>query len=253
MRIALIRLLSLFMLCAACYGEANELGSIVSGKFPHTQRLEILCWVVPHQDEGYLSQIEVFQTDGAGHASIVWQSTIDSAYSPQIRFVEEIAVDGVPIALVERQTGAASSQLDVIGKVAEHVERLLHIDGFKFDVEQLDGSQLPFLVAHRDANILDVPVIYRWTENRFVEDSASHPAYYRELLAQDKARLSPNSSGAILVNLSRIAILSGDRNEARKILDEALAKERNKGSAANQETLRRIREAQQALADDSRR
>ena len=162
-------------------------------------------------------------------------------------------MQGLPLALVERQTGAASSQLDIIGKAAGRVIRLLELDGFKFDVEQLDGDKLPSVVAHTDASILDVPEIYRWNGTRFVEDSASHPNYYRRLLAEDRDTLPENSSGVVLVNLARIAALSGDRNAAKTILTDALSRERSKGGAANEETLRLINKALHGLEQDSRR
>lgn len=144
----------------------------------------------------------------------------------------------LPLALVERQTGAASSQLDVIGKAAGRIVRLLQIDGFKFDVVPLDESRLPFIIAHTDASVLDVPDIYRWNGDRFVEDSAAHSEYYRQRLGEDKNILPENSSGVVLVNLARIAILSGDETEAKTILTEALSRERSKGAQANAETLR---------------
>jgi hypothetical protein len=197
---------------------------------------------------GYLSQIVVFQTDSGGEARLLWQSPLDYAYSPRIQFVPEITVEGVPLALVERQTGAGASQLDVVGKAAGRVVRMLRIDGFKFDVELLDGSKLPFIIAHNDASTLDVPDIYRWNGSGFVQDSASHPDYYRGLLAEDRAKLPTNPSGVVLVNLSRIAVLSGNRTEAKAILDEAFSKERGKGDAANKETLRLITEALHGLA-----
>jgi hypothetical protein len=52
----------------------------------------------------------------------------------------------------------------------------------------------------------------------------------------------------VLVNLSRIALLSGDRTGAREILDDALARERSKGTDADRDTLKLIRNALRALA-----
>ena len=247
MRSAFSRLLTVFLLCFAPFPSAAESPSVVAQKFPHTEGLEILCWVAPQDGKGYLSQIVIFQADSDEPANVLWQSHLDPAYSPEIRFVEEITASGLPIALVERQNGAATSQLDVVAKVSGRFQSLAQIDGFKFEVEHLDGSKLPFIIAHTDGNILDVPVIYRWTGRRFVEDSASHQAYYRQLLSEDKAKLPPNSSGIVLVNLSKVALLSGNRLEARTILNDALSRERSKGDAANKETLRDIREALRSL------
>jgi hypothetical protein len=181
-------------------------------------------------------------------AKLLWQSSPAYAYSPKIRFVQEISAQGLPLALVERQIGAASSQLDVIGKTTGgRVKRLLELDGFEFDVEYLDGAKLPLIIVHSDASILDVPAIYRWNGVRFVEDSRSHAGYYRDLLAEDRRSLPENSSGVVLVNLSRIAMLAGDSSAARTILNDALASEHGKGDAADRETLRLINHALHAL------
>lgn len=249
----LLRFFALLALYLVCLVKPAESQIVISRHFPGREDTVILCWSIPEEGAGNLSQITVFQTDSEGMTKILWQSALDNSYSPQIRFMEEITVQGLPLALVERQTGAASSQLDIIGKAAGRVIRLLEIDGFKFDIEHFEGDKLPSVVAHTDASILDVPEIYKWSGTRFVEDSASHPNYYRRLLDEDRDTLPEDSSGVVLVNLARIAALSGDRNAAKAILTDALSRERSKGGAANEETLRLINKALQALERDSRR
>src|SRR5579863_1426905 len=244
----LVRLLMMVAVWVIWPGNAADCQSIVVQHFPQRQDMLILCWSISEHTAGGLSQIHVIETDNRGIAKLLCQSPLEYSYSPQIRFIPEITQQGIPLALIERQTGAASSQLDVIGRKNGRVARLLKIDGFKFDVEQLEGGELPFVIAHSDASILDVPEIYRWSDGRFVEDNACHPAYYRQLLAEDKESLSGNSSGAVLINLSRIALLAGERNEARAILIEALSRERSKGHAADQETFRLVKKALNALA-----
>lgn len=224
-----------------------ESQTVVSEHFPGVKDVEVLCWTIPEEGAGNLSQIVVFKTDRRGTTRLLWQSPIDSSYSPQIRFVPEIETQGLPLALVERQTGAASSELDVIGEAQGHVVRLVQIDGFKFDVQRLDDGKAPFIIAHEDAGILDVPDIFRWDGRRFVKDSSSHPDYFRKLLVEDKEKLPPDPSGVVLVNLARIALLSRDRTDARQILDGALSNERRKGDAANKETLSLITEALRTL------
>jgi hypothetical protein len=56
----------------------------------------------------------------------------------------------------------------------------------------------------------------------------------------------------VLVNLSRIAILAGDRSGARTILNDALATEHSKGDAADKETVRLISQALRTLAPATR-
>jgi hypothetical protein len=184
----LFRLLMMIAFCAACAAKTAECQDIVSEHFPQRQDLTILCWSIPEQADGYLSQVAVLQIDGRAMATLLWQSPLTYAYSPKIRFIKEIKTQDLPLALVERQTGATSSQLDVIGKRAGRVERLLELDGFKFDVAHLDGAKLPFIIAHSDANILDVPAIYRWNGVRFMEDSRSHAGYYRDCRSKIGAR-----------------------------------------------------------------
>jgi hypothetical protein len=249
---SLFRLLALFAFFTICVGRTAESQTVVFQHFPGRENAGILCWSIPEEGVGYLSQIVVVETDRQGTTKLLWQSPLDNSYAPQIRFVLEIAVEGLPLALVERQTGAASSQLDVIGRSAGRIVRLLQIDGFRFDVERLDGGELPFIIAHRDASILDVPNIYRWNGSRFAEDSASHPDYYRRLLAEDREKLPADPSGVVLVHLSRIALLSGDRTAAKAILDDAFSRERSRGDAASRETLNLITDALRALARNSR-
>lgn len=248
----LLRFLALIAFSLMWLGKTAESQTVVSRHFPGREGTNILCWSIPEERAGYQSQIVVFQTDAQGAAKLLWQSPIDNSYDPQIRFIEEITAQGLPLALIERQTGAASSQLDVIGKAAGRIVRLVQIDGFKFDVAHLDGSKLPFIIAHTDASVLDVPDIYRWNGGRFVEDSAAHSDYYRQRLAEDKSALPEDSGAAVLVNLARIALLSGDRAEAKAILADALSRERSKGNEANEETLKLIHKALHAL-EPSRR
>jgi hypothetical protein len=248
----LLRLLIMIAWCAAWAENAADCQSIVSEHFPRRQDLTILCWSIPEQSDGYLSQIDVFQTDIRGMARLLWKAPLVYAYSPKIRFIDEISPQGLALALVERQTGAASSPPDVIGKKAGRIESLLELDGFEFDVEHLDGAKLPFIIVHSDASILDVPAIYRWNGARFVEDRRSHAGYYRDLLAEDRRTLPENASGVVLVNLSRIAMLAGDRSGARTILNDALASERSKGDTADSETLRLINQALHAPTQATR-
>ena len=69
----------------------------------------------------------------------------------------------------------------------------------------------------------------------------------KDLTVEDKEKLPEDSSGVVLVNLSRIAALSGDRPAAKTILADALSREQHKGDAANKETLRLISAALRSL------
>jgi hypothetical protein len=235
-----IRILVLFLLLPVCSGKGEELNYLVSQKYPQAEDLQIVSWGAWEEGAPCISQVVVLQTGNQGPAKILWQSALDSAYSPKIRFLEEMALSGIPIALVERQTGAAAAQMDVLGKISGHFRRLSHIDGTRFDVERLDSTKPSCIVAHQDENILDVPEIYCWRQNRFVEESALHPDYYRKLLNEDKTKLPSSMSAIALVHLSKIAILSGNLAQAKRIAAEALSKERANGKEANQSTLGEI-------------
>lgn len=244
-------LLALVAFWTVWSGRAVEAQSVVVQHFPQRDDVEILCWSVPEEGVGFISEIVVIQTTRKGISRLLWQSQLDNSYSPEIRFMPEISVEGLPLALVERKTGAASAELDVIGQAGGRVVRLDQIDGFQFDVVHLDSGKLPYVVAHRDASILDVPEIYRWNVDHFVEDSASHPDYFRRLLVEDRQKIAGDASGAVMVKLSRIAELSGDRTAARRILEDALRRERARGEAANKETLRLILDASRSLEQGS--
>lgn len=246
-----LRILGVLLL--SCMIETTAQGQgVIFRIFPRHREVEILCWSAPDQRIGYLSQIIIIRTNSVGISSVLWQSSLDSSYSPQIRFVPEIQIQGLPLALVQRQTGAASSELDVIGKTANGFARLFHADGFKFDVARLDGGKMPLIIAHRDASILDVPQIYGWDGSRFVMRSTSYPKYYRKLLEEDRKTLPSDLSVPVLVNLAQVASLAKDRDAAKAILDDALAKERRKGSRADREMLHRITEELRATGRSSR-
>ena len=221
--------------------------SVVSQHFPLRRNIGIVCWSIPDQAGGFLSQIVVFATDLNGNSKMLWQSPLDNSYSAQIHFLSEITVQGLPLALVQRETGAASSELDAIGKAAGHFSVLFHADGFKFDIAPVDGSRRPFIIVHSDAGLLDVPELYRWDGGRFREDSAAHAGYYRELFARDRKTLPSDASAAVLVRLARIAVLAGDRAAAKEILGRALARECSKGRDADPGTLRQIDRAMRSL------
>ncbi len=246
-----LRLIALTGFCTAVLATNVQGQSLVLQDFPGREDVRILCWAAPEKNAGYFSQIVVFQTDRLGTAKLLWQSELENAYAPQIHFIPEILTQSTRVALVERQTGAASSQLDLIGKQAGRFGRLLRIDGSQFEIKSLDGSKPPVIVAHGDVSVLDVPTIYGWNGSRFENQSRIHPSFYRELLAQDKAKLPSDASAIVLVSLSKIAELSGDRSETKAVVDEALAREQKKGREASAETLRLISERRRTLTNAS--
>jgi hypothetical protein len=226
--------------------------AIATEHFPKHDSVRIVCWSIL-EDRGPASEIVVFETDAEGRARSLWHSAVDSSYSPRILFLPGITLHGLAVALVERQTGAASSELDVIGKFNGHIGRLQRFDGSEFDVRPLDGADHSSLIVHTDVSVLDVPEIYGWNGARLVIDSAAHPEFYRQLLIEDRKNLPSDSAAIVLVNLARIAVLAGDRVAAKQILDNALSAERSKGASADSEALRRIGRELRTLRAPERR
>ena len=183
--------------------------TVVSKHFPERYAVQILCWSVHDEKTGPVSQIVVLQTDREGVAQALWQSPLDDSYSPKIQFLLGVALGGLPVALVERQTGAASSVLDVIGRFKGRIQRLQRFDGSDFDLRPLDGADRPSLIVHTDVNILDVPEIYRWVGARFIIDSAAHPDFYRQLL--QNIYLPPYLPG-LPVNLAAMLVKNTKKN-----------------------------------------
>lgn len=237
-----VALLFALLLCVTLTAEGQ---TIVSAGFPADPALRIVCWSVPDQNAGSLSQIVVLATSNRGGSKMLWQSGIDSSYSPGIRFISEFRTGNLEVGLVERQTGAGSSELDAVGKLGKQFIRLFHADGFQFDVKNLDPGRPAVLIVHRDPSLLDVPAIYRWSGRRFKDDSVSHPGYYQQLLIEDARTLPSDASPEVLLHLSQIAALAGDRTRASAILRSALSRERARGTDADPQTLQRIQEALQ--------
>ena len=220
--------------------------ALATEHFPDRDNVRIVCWSI-REDIGPVSEIVVFETDAEGRAWPLWHSAIDISYSPKIRFLPGATLHGLAVALVERQNGAASSELDVIGKFNGHIARLQRFEGSEFDIQPIQGATLPFLIVHNDVDVLDVPEIYRWNSVRFVRDSAAHPDFYRQILAEDRKTLPLDSAAIVLINLARIAVLASDQAAARQILEGARSSELSKGALANAETLRLVSQALGAI------
>ena len=110
--------------------------------------------------------------------------------------------------MVETQFGAAASGLLVVGVSANSAYNLGSIDANYFDFVALGGVTL--LVAHEDANVLDVPHLYKWTGESFVDNSTEHPEFYRKLVAklrreQDVSQFAP----AVRQNFAELVKLAG--------------------------------------------
>jgi hypothetical protein len=226
--------------------------AIATERFPQRDSVRIVCWSIS-ENTGPVSEIVVLETDAEGRAWPLWRSAMDSSYSPKIRFLPGATLHGLAVALVERQTGAGSSQLDVIGKLNGHIGRLQRFDGSEFEVRPLDGADRSSLIVHTDVSVLDVPEIYRWNGARLVIDSAAHPDFYRELLSEDQREIPSDSAAIVFVNLARIAALAGDRAAAIQILENALSAESSKGAAAEAGTLRLIDRELRALRPQEKR
>ncbi len=226
--------------------------ALATEQFPDRDNVRIVCWSIS-ENTGPVSEIVVLETDAEGRAWPLWRSAMDSSYSPKIWFLPGTTLHGLAVALVERQTGAASSELDVVGKFNGHIARLQRFDGSEFEVRPLEGADFSSLIVHTDVSVLDVPEIYRWNGTRLVIDSAAHPDFYGRLLTEDRKSLPSDSAAIVLVNLARIAVLANDQEAARQILERARSAERSKGASANAETLRLISQALSAIRAKEKR
>jgi len=214
--------------------------------FPGRQDLAIVVTSLPPNPEENISQIAVFRADRSGRKQLLWQSEFEPGYAPQIEFSPEINSEGLPVALVQLQFGAAYGELELIGQSGGRFTRLQRVLGTYFDVTPLEGSS-NFVIAHQRPYVLDIPSIYGWNGRRLVDVSSAHPTYYRGLLRAHEAELNQAWAGATLLDLSRIAALAGEQTKERAYLQLAQQSESRQGSAANLDVLRQISQRMHAI------
>jgi hypothetical protein len=205
--------------------------------FPGRPDLAIGVRSLPPNPQENSSQIFIFQADKSGHKQLLWQSELESGYAPQVDFAPEINSEGLPVALVQLQFGAAYGELELIGQSAGRFTRLQRLVGSYFEVTPLEGGS-SFIIAHEKPYVLDIPLIYRWNENRLVNVSSAHPGYYRELLRTHEAEPYQEWAGVMLLDLSHIAALAGEHAKEQALLKLAYQNESKQGTAANRDVLR---------------
>jgi hypothetical protein len=219
--------------------------------FPGREDLGVLCWTVFDKDlPGYLSQIVILMYQKGMTPQVLWQSSLDQTYDPEIRFLPEIKSEGLPLVLVKEQIGAAYASMNVIAKVEGHFTQVSLIGGVEFEILPLEQDKPPFIIAHHKSTYFDVPDIYRWNGSRFALDNRAHPGFYRSLFEEDK-NTQPIELSLQLQNLARIADLAGELGEARMLLLKALVMEEKKGD--DQSMQRSLRSDLQKLEGETSR
>lgn len=166
----------------------------------------VAAWSFASQGGRDASVVVVKQVEQARH--VIGRFSVQYGYSPSVVVKPEFTFHGTPVAMVETQFGAAASGLLVLGVSAGSAYNLGSIDANYFDFITLGGVTL--LVAHEDANVLDVPHLYKWTGKSFVDNSTEHPEFYRELVAklrreQDVSQFAP----AVRQNFAELVKLAG--------------------------------------------
>jgi len=173
---------------------------------PHGSVFLVAAWSFASAGGRDASVIVVEQVEQARH--LIGRFSVPYGYLPSIVVKSEFTFHGTPVAMVETQFGAAASGLLVVGVSANSAYNLGSIDANYFDFVALGGVTL--LVAHEDANVLDVPHLYKWTGESFVDNSTEHPEFYRKLVAklrreQDVSQFAP----AVRQNFAELVKLAG--------------------------------------------
>lgn len=209
--------------------------------FPGHAGLKIAIWGLSATEYGgNLSEIIVFLQNPHSGAKALWRSEIEEAYAPTIEFVPAIASEGLPIALVYQQFGAAWGELELVGRSGGRIRRIQRLMCSFYEVKQLNADRQDFIIGHDNIDILDVPHIYRWSGRRLMDVSAAHQSFYRVLLQQDEQEAYEAWSGIALHALAQIAALAGNARQEVAILKIARKNEQTRGADADPALLRSI-------------
>lgn len=163
--------------------DAQDVSAVLLRELVSGPKLFIEVWSTM-RPESSRTVVTVIRRTGRT-TRVLRRFTIDDAYAPIVIVSRDFKYKGNPIALVEAQFGAAASTLEAFGADGGAVRRLASLDGNYFEFVMV--SNTPHLLAHEDVNLLDVPRLYRWTGLSFVDDSAKHADYYRQLVTKIRA------------------------------------------------------------------
>ncbi len=125
----------------------------------------------------------VVAVSGTGkQTKAIWHLKLPGAYSPNLVEKSEFKYQGKTVVLLRVQFGAAAAKMFVLAVKRDRVLQLGAIEADDFECVNMQGAT--YLVAHDYSDMLDVPLLYRWTGTAFIDDSQHHPQFYRELAAQ---------------------------------------------------------------------
>lgn len=187
--------------------DAQDVSAVLLRELASGQELFIEVWSTI-RPESNRSVVAVIRRAGPT-TRVLRRFTINDAYAPTVIVSREFMYNGSPIALVEAQFGAAACTLEAFGADGGSVRRLASIHGAFF--EFVAESSTPYLLAHEDVNLFDVPRLYRWTGSSFVDDSAKHPDFYRRLVAKIRSeRDVEHFAPAVQLRFAELVRLSGE-------------------------------------------
>jgi len=171
----------------------------------------LAAWSQPSKD-GPGSDSAVIAILGTGkQTKLIWHLKLPGAYSPKLVEKSEFKYRGHPVVVLRVQFGAAASKLFVLGVERGRVLQLGSIEADDFEYANLSGAT--YLAAHDDSDVLDVPLLYRWTGLAFVDDSQNHPEFYRELAAEIRNKSDvTNFAKPAQLKFAQILRLSGEQS-----------------------------------------
>jgi len=192
-------------------GNASDVSFVVSSD--SQSKVTLAAWSQPGRNEPGFDSGAIAVRETGQHTKVVWRLKLPGAYSPKLFDKSEFTYRGRPIVLLQMQFGAAAAEMRVMGVNGDRVAELGSIEADDFEFTTLKGAT--YLVAHEDANLLDVPRLYRWTGAGFVDDSANHPEFYRQLANHIRSESDVTKlAKPVQLRFAQIVLLSGEQSGA---------------------------------------
>jgi hypothetical protein len=202
-------------------------------KAPWAEDLYIAAYMYRSPNWDPLSSIVVVRLDRtSGKPRLLWQSKEEQLYAPKIIVEKKLSYEGAPLVMVDRQSGAAWHNLDVIGWRDQRPVLVYTLkDMMGVELKSLAPGQAPVVVAYRKPYVTPLPEIYEWDGKKFVPATTKYPQYYEDVLKKG-FRFQDEEMKPLEVAI--MTARAGYPEKAKKLLEELLAAEKSRGAQADQ-------------------
>jgi hypothetical protein len=220
-------------------------------KAPWAANLYIAAYMYRSSNWDPLSSIIVVRLDRtSGKPKLLWQSKEEQLYAPKIIVEKKLTYEGAPLVMVDRQSGAAWHNLDVIGWRDQRPVLVCTLkDVVGYELKSLAPGQAPVVVVFRKPYVTPLPEIYAWDGKQFVSATTKYPQYYEDVL---KKGFHFQDESVKPLEVAIMTTRAGYPEKAKKLLEDWLAAEKRRGPQADKYRINAIEQELKALNDTGR-